>query len=231
MLVAFLQSIHYGDRPARRLILNGDLFDSFDFRRLKKRHWKVLSLLRKMSDTLPVVWINGNHDGPAEILSHLLGVEFRDDYVLVSGGRRILILHGHQFDNFIDNYPWTTWLADCGYRLLQWLDRSHHVARLAKRSSKIFLRCAKQIEDQSVRHARRRNCDAVCCGHTHLAQEVRREDGEYYNSGCWTERPCHYLAVNAGQVWVESFVNEWESVSASMGLEASINSHAMTPNI
>jgi UDP-2,3-diacylglucosamine pyrophosphatase LpxH len=213
-LVAFLQSIHRGERPTRTLILNGDLFDSFDFRRLKKRHWKILSLVRKMSDVVDVVWINGNHDGPAEIVSHLLGVDVRDEYVLESGGERILILHGHRFDNFIETYPWTTWVADRLYRLLQKLDRNHHVARMAKRSSKLFLRCVKQIEEQSTRYARELGCAAVCCGHTHVAIESITDSVRYFNSGCWTERPCHFLSVDAGRVSVEQFVHDELTVYA-----------------
>lgn len=64
-LVHFLEAIRRGARPTRRLILNGDVFDSIDFRRLKKHHWGILSEIRKLSDELEVVWINGNHDGPA----------------------------------------------------------------------------------------------------------------------------------------------------------------------
>src|ERR1051325_10695892 len=73
-LVEFLQAILDGNLPARRLIINGDVFDSIDFRRLKKTHWKVLSQIRHLSDKIDVIWIAGNHDGPAEVVSPLLGV-------------------------------------------------------------------------------------------------------------------------------------------------------------
>ena len=111
-LVHFLSEVRRGSMKARRLILNGDVFDSIDFRRLKKRHWKILSELRKLADVMEVVWINGNHDGPAEIVSHLLGVEVVDEIVLDSGGKRVLLLHGHRFDQFIERYPITSKLAD-----------------------------------------------------------------------------------------------------------------------
>ncbi len=117
-LTKFLESILHGELKTHHLILNGDVFDSIDFRRLKKHHWKVLSLLRKLSDRIEISWINGNHDGPAEIISHLLGVEVRDEMVLESGGRRILFHHGHRFDDFIDNHPILTAIADAVYRLL-----------------------------------------------------------------------------------------------------------------
>ena len=82
---AFLQEILEGRHPTRRLIINGDVFDSIDFRRLKKTHWKVLSQIRHLSDKMEVIWIAGNHDGSAEIVSHLLGVRVVEEYILRSG--------------------------------------------------------------------------------------------------------------------------------------------------
>jgi len=205
-LVAFLEQIRFGDLPTPRLILNGDVFDSIDFRRLRKQHWRVLSLLRKMSDEIEIVWINGNHDGSAEIVSHLLGVTVRDETVIESGGRRILFLHGHRFDEFIETYPVTTWVADRIYRLLQKIDSSHTFAKMAKKNSKTFLRCAQKIEEKSREYARKHGCDAVCCGHTHLATSAEADSVGYFNSGCWTEMPCHYLAVRGGAIEVREFV-------------------------
>jgi UDP-2,3-diacylglucosamine pyrophosphatase LpxH len=205
LLTRFLDELHDGRTESRRLILNGDMFDSIDFRRLKKHHWKVLSLIRKLSDTVEIVWITGNHDGPAEIVSHLLGVEVRDELVLESADRRILFHHGHRFDRFIDDHPILTAIGDFTYRVLQKLDSSHTFARSVKRKSKTFLRCVSRIEEHSIEYARKLNCDAVCCGHTHVA--VAKETGSiaYYNSGCWTEKPCHYLAIDDGRVELRTY--------------------------
>lgn len=199
-LVHFLEAIHKKDVLTRRLILNGDVFDSIDFRRLKKQHWKILSLFRKLSDDLEIIWINGNHDGPSDIISHLLGVSVSDEIAIRSGGRKILFLHGHRFDAFIERYPVTTKLADLLYRFLQRVDKTHTVARSAKHNSKMFLRSVQKVQDQAIEYARKHGCDAVCCGHTHLPAAVTGGDVEYYNSGCWTERPCHYLTVQDGVV-------------------------------
>ena len=83
-LVHFLESIRDQKILTQKLILNGDVFDSIDFRRLRKQHWKVLSTLRKLSDEIEILWINGNHDGPAEIISHLIGIDVRDEVILDS---------------------------------------------------------------------------------------------------------------------------------------------------
>lgn len=222
-LVHLLESVRRGPLAARQLIINGDVFDSIDFRRLKKHHWNVLSELRKLSDEVEVTWINGNHDGPAEIVSHLLGVTCKDETVIESGGKRILFLHGHRFDEFISRYPVITWVADRIYNLLQRIDKSHYFAKLAKRKSKTFLRCAQKIEHDSIRYAARKGCDAVCCGHTHHAMSNTDGPVQYFNSGCWTEKPCHFLTVLDGVVEVRAYheaVREEELEGVSLSLAA-----------
>jgi UDP-2,3-diacylglucosamine pyrophosphatase LpxH len=208
-LARFLEKVVDEEIVTDRLVLNGDVFDSIDFRRLTKSHWKILSLIRKLSDRIDIIWISGNHDGSPELISHLLGVTVKDEAVLLSGGRKILFMHGHRFDDFIDAHPILTWLGDCIYLLLQWIDKTHSFAKLAKKGSKTFLRCAKKIEDGSIEYARKKNCAAVCCGHTHHAVITRTEHVEYFNSGCWTELPCTYLTVAKGCVDLRSF-RGWE---------------------
>jgi UDP-2,3-diacylglucosamine pyrophosphatase LpxH len=200
LLCDLLEDIREGRLLTSRLILNGDVFDSFDFRRLNKTHWRVLSLLRKLSDTIEITWICGNHDGSAEIISHLLGVQVRDEYTLESGDERVLLLHGHIFDEFLDAHPILTWVGDMIYYALQKMDRTHYFAKMAKHGSKTFLRCAQKIEDGAVAHALRTHCTAVCCGHTHLALSKENSGIRYFNSGCWTELPCTYLTVAKGEI-------------------------------
>ncbi len=204
-LVEFLESIDDKTLLTKRLILNGDVFDSIDFRRLKKSHWKVLSTIRKLSDEIEVIWVCGNHDGSAEIVSHLVGVTVVDEIIVESAGQKVLLLHGHQFDQFIERYPITTWLADTAYRWLQRLDKSHHFAKLAKRNSKVFLRSSDKIREGAVHHAWKSGCDSVCCGHTHLALERNERPVAYFNSGCWTEKPCTYLILEKGLITLRKF--------------------------
>jgi UDP-2,3-diacylglucosamine pyrophosphatase LpxH len=226
-LVHFLEAIHSGEMPTRQLILNGDVFDSIDFRRLKKQHWKILSFIRKLSDHVEIIWINGNHDGPSEIISHLLGVSVVDEVVIESGEKRILLLHGHRFDEFIERYPITTKIADMLYRFLQWIDQSHYIARQAKSRSKMFLRCVEKVQALSIEYARRWGCDVVCCGHTHHPIAVTDGPVHYYNSGCWTEKPCNYLAIADGVVEVRSYyepaaVKEAEVIPFSYSAEPAV---------
>jgi len=204
-MAEFLGLIEHGQIKTKELIVNGDLFDSWDFRKLKGSHWKVLSRMRSLAKTTHIVWINGNHDGPAEIISHLIGVDFVEEYRLSSGGRSILVLHGDKFDNFIADHPFLTKMADKIYRMIQLADKSFYLAKLAKKSSKTFLRCSDQIKERAMTYARRRGADVVCCGHTHLPTEDTSSDVSYYNGGCWTEAPCSYIAIEKGSVKINQF--------------------------
>jgi UDP-2,3-diacylglucosamine pyrophosphatase LpxH len=156
--------------------------------------------LRKLSDQIEITWLCGNHDGSAEIISHLLGVTVKDEFILESGDRKILILHGHQFDDFIAAHPILTGIGDLIYFFLQKIDRTHYFAKLAKKGSKTFLRCARKIADGSRERAARRECQVVCCGHTHHAVSDLSQQVHYFNSGCWTELPCTYLTVLDGAI-------------------------------
>lgn len=225
LVTGFLENILAGRTPARRLIINGDVFDSIDFRRLKKTHWKVLSMIRHLSDKMEVIWTCGNHDGPAEIVSHLLGVKVLNEYIFTSGGRRMLVLHGHVFDDFIDDHPILTWIGDLIYNTLQRIDRRHYIARLAKARSKVFLHCLEKVQRKSIAHARRRGCDVVMCGHTHHSAAAREQGIEYFNSGCWTELPPTWLAVYAGRVAICRYQQELveEDSSAAMSVPAQVS--------
>jgi UDP-2,3-diacylglucosamine pyrophosphatase LpxH len=208
-LIDFLQKIQSQEIPSKKLVINGDLFDSWDFRKLRKNQWKILSDIRKLSKILKVIWINGNHDGPSEIISHLIGVDFVSEYCFTSGDKKILIIHGDIFDNFISKYPRLTKIADNIYRFLQKIDKDFYWSRLAKRNSKTFLRCSEQICKRAKEYCFAKKCDIICCGHSHFATCDNSEKVHYYNSGCWTENPCSYLLIKNGIVEI-NYVQEIE---------------------
>jgi len=208
VICGFLERILDQEILTSRLILNGDIFDSLDFNRLDKHHWKVLSTIRKLSDKIDVSWLLGNHDGPASVVSHLLGVHVYNDYVFKSGDKKILVLHGHIFDDFITRFPIATAMADYVYKFLQWVDKTHYFAKMAKHGSKTFLRCAEQVKNRAIKYADKKLCSAVICGHTHMADFPISGSSaiDYYNTGCFTELPCGYAEVQEGKILIR-FLN------------------------
>ena len=78
------------------LVINGDVFDDLNFKRLTKRHFACLKVIRRNTDRddFRLTWVRGNHDGPIEVISHIVGVEILDEYVYDNGRIHLLILHG-----------------------------------------------------------------------------------------------------------------------------------------
>jgi UDP-2,3-diacylglucosamine pyrophosphatase LpxH len=188
----------------KTLVINGDLFDSLDFRRLNKHHWKILADLRHISSHTEVIWVRGNHDEAPEIISHFIGATVVDHYILETGGKKILFTHGDKFDKFITDHPIITNIADWFYILLQKIDSSCYFAKLAKRSSKTFLRCVEAIEEGTYEMMGYLKCDFGITGHSHHPYIGNR----YANAGSWTELPCSFLTIDEGVVDLCHFPSE-----------------------
>jgi UDP-2,3-diacylglucosamine pyrophosphatase LpxH len=189
----------------RELVINGDIFDDLNFKRLTKRHFACLKVIRRNSDRddFRLVWVRGNHDGPADIVSHIVGVEILDEYVYRSGQAELLILHGDQFDTFITHYRWLTAIG-CGlfYYIQKWMP--HRASRWVRRISKRWQRNSQLIERRATDYARSRGYRAVTCGHTHLPMSSVVDGVLYINSGTWTEHPpCPFVAVRGSGIHLE----------------------------
>jgi UDP-2,3-diacylglucosamine pyrophosphatase LpxH len=191
----------------RVLVINGDVFDDLNFKRLTRRHFACLKIIRRNTDRddFRLVWVRGNHDGPIDIISHIVGVDILDEYVYDNGLVRLLILHGDQFDTFTTAYPWLTEIA-CGifYYIQKWMP--HRAARWIRRISKRWQRNSELIERRAVEYARHKGFRYVTCGHTHLPLVSHHDDIVYVNSGTWTEfAPCPFVVVRGDQVRLEQW--------------------------
>ena len=63
------------DYRFKRLIINGDMFEDLNFKRLTSTHWELLEHIGKLSRRdVEVVWIEGNHDAKfIEFMSLMIG--------------------------------------------------------------------------------------------------------------------------------------------------------------
>ena len=204
-----------------QLVINGDIFDDLNFKRLTKRHFACLKVIRRNTDRpdFRLIWVRGNHDGPADIISHVVGVDIQDEYVFDNHRIQLLILHGDQFDTFITSNPLLTSVA-CGvfYFIQKWMP--HRAARFIRRITKQWQRNSERIEQRAVEYARNRGFRFVTCGHTHFARLADHGDVLYVNSGTWTDfPPCPYVAVQGDEVRLEYWPAKREG--AGVGMEQS----------
>lgn len=183
-----------------QIVLNGDVFENLDFNRLPKRHWKVLSRIRKLSDpdrAVTEAWVRGNHDiGIIDVMSHLVGVPVYSEYHWEHGGHRYLAIHGDQFDSAIGRSPVATrWLGIIHTPLRALDPRNRHVVGWFLRQVSTWRRESARVRDGAVRHARRQGVQTVICGHTHESDDTTLDGVRYINSGSWTQDECSFVTV------------------------------------
>jgi UDP-2,3-diacylglucosamine pyrophosphatase LpxH len=211
MILKFLNE--YKFKTNDMLVLNGDVMDNLNFKRLSKGHWRVLKRIRSISKWLKVVWIKGNHDtDDAEIIANLIGVEFRNELPIAMGDKNVLITHGDKFDFFMKGQQITAKVADFFYKIIQcydkWVKNDYYFSSLVKTKSKVLIRCGRVIEN-AITYAMHNNIDVIICGHTHLPDRLTNSSKsvEYYNSGSWCNKDhdCHYITIENNEVELHVF--------------------------
>jgi UDP-2,3-diacylglucosamine pyrophosphatase LpxH len=167
---------------------------------LRAEHWEILSKLRRLSKNHEVIWLHGNHDAAANILSRLLGITVRDKYIWHSAGKKFLAIHGHQFDRFLhDNII----ISHVAFFLYDWLKRFNpngYFVGLIKKRSQTWKRNSAEVAKGALRLGRFLAVDYVFCGHTHIINTVENYGIKYYNTGSWVEKPSAFITVAGDEV-------------------------------
>jgi UDP-2,3-diacylglucosamine pyrophosphatase LpxH len=193
-----------GKYDFKRLILNGDIFDGLNFKRLNRHHWEILSKIRKLSSVCEVVWINGNHDGDAALLSRLIGVRVYKNYSWEIKGKKALAIHGHQFDRFLHKNAVLSGIMIFIYYTIARFDGEINLfANWLKKRSGSWLRLSREVARGAIRYARMRSGKYIFCGHTHNPMKTESGKIQYYNSGSWVEKPSNYIVIKGSEIKIE----------------------------
>ncbi len=171
----------------------------------------VHEILRKVDEGTRVVFVPGNHD---EFLRpfcgrHYAGVEVvRETVHETADGKRLLVIHGDQFDGVINLAKWLAHLGSWAYdKALQFNEMLHAVRRAVglpywslsawlKHAVKDAVEYVCRFEDVVARAAESRGLDGVICGHIHQAQIRTIGNVLYLNDGDWVES-CTALVEDA----------------------------------
>lgn len=224
---------------ADRLYLVGDIFDGWALKRSwywPTSHNDVLQmLLRRARSGTDITYIPGNHDEAARTFP---GLDFGGIVVqehathTTADGRRILILHGDEFDGVIRHARWISLLGACAYSLIlklnrhvnrvrRWLDLPYwSLSAYLKYKTKRAVQFIANFENAVAREARQQDVDGVVCGHIHHA-EMRSIDGVLYaNTGDWVESCTALAEHHDGRLeiirWVPSAHDGVASPAAAM---------------
>jgi len=188
------------------LFLVGDIFDGWQL--TKSWYWPqshndvMQKVLRKARKGTHVFLIPGNHD---EFLrkfgKHDFGRVTLAPQIIhtLLDGRRLLVLHGDQFDSVIKFAPWLAHIGDEAYELTLSINRIFNqlrarlgmsywsISAYLKGKVKNAVNFISAFESVVVLAAKKHHVDGVVCGHIHKA-EMREVEGKLYcNDGDWAE--------------------------------------------
>jgi UDP-2,3-diacylglucosamine pyrophosphatase LpxH len=218
----FISDTHLGTRGCRsdfladflrrvsceKVFLVGDIIDGWRLRKSwywDEAHDDILRLLlRHAQHGTEVTYIPGNHD---EMFRPWLTIELdicgirlrREAEHKTADGKRLLIMHGDEFDSVVRYAKFLALLGDWAYTAALVVNRWFNDIRRRlgypywslsawlKRQVKEAVKAIDRFENALVGEARRRGFDGVVCGHIHHA-EIRDVDGILYlNGGDWVE--------------------------------------------
>jgi UDP-2,3-diacylglucosamine pyrophosphatase LpxH len=185
-----------------KLILLGDVFDNLDFRNLSKDSWDFLTYIGQISKTKKIRWVIGNHDqGLTNVFGSLIDAQIHETYTWYYKGEKYLAIHGHQFDRFLIDNAFISYWANVIYNFIQRIDSEKKIfSHYLKRKSKGWLRLSEKVARGALHYGKKHNAQYVFCGHTHRALQKRNHEIRYYNSGCFTDRPCTYITIDEGDI-------------------------------
>lgn len=200
--------------PCDQLYLVGDIIDGW---RLKaqfywpQEHTNVIRrILTRSKRGTRVTYVAGNHD---EFLRKFVGYRLEIGNIrlvneavhVTADGRRLLVIHGDQFDVITRYHRWLALAGDAVYDTTMAVSQRLNAVRkrvglpywslaaFAKKHVKTAVNIISDFESSVVRECKRRGFDGVICGHIHHA-EIRQVDGvTYHNCGDWVES-CTALA-------------------------------------
>jgi UDP-2,3-diacylglucosamine pyrophosphatase LpxH len=188
------------------MYLVGDIIDGW---RMKKRfYWPdghndiIWRVMKRAKRGTKVVYIPGNHDEMFRQFAGLNfgGVEIRRKAIhKTADGRRLLVLHGDEFDTIMLAHRWLAFVGDAAYEFLMrlnivvnavrtWAGKPYwSLSKMAKHKVKNAVEFISRFEEVVAHEAGLRGVDGVVCGHIHNAEFRNIEGIEYYNDGDWVE--------------------------------------------
>lgn len=188
------------------LYLVGDIIDIWEMK--KRMFWPqehnnvIRTVLGKAKHDTKVIYVPGNHD---ELLRDFDGlvfgnVEIKNEAIhTTADGRRLLIIHGDQFDCIVKCSPF---IAKAGSRLYDYLLHANSwvnsvrrklgfsywsLAAFLKHKVKNAVKYIGDFEAAVAYEAASQGVDGVVCGHIHRAEISKINDIDYYNCGDWVE--------------------------------------------
>lgn len=182
------------------LVLNGDTIDKPGERLPPEGMVLVEELAADFAGR--VVVIRGNHDENDQLLVSR-GLSPVESVAVPAAGT--YICHGDQFHLARRHHNLFVSTFRALHRLRVRLGAAPiHVAQYAKKWGFFYKILRHAVRDNAIQFARENGYRTIVCGHVHFPEDSLSDGIRYVNTGCWTESPSHYLAIQRDSATLHS---------------------------
>ena len=191
---------------AESLYLVGDIVDGWNHGRAWYWSGAQDAVVREIANWrhrgARLVFLPGNHDEMnLDLVEFLFGpIRTHSELVHVTAdSKRLLVTHGHQFDDSLSSVSWFSRMGGQAYTLVlrinEWsirerLNADRGLAAFLKRpvtKAVDYIAATESNEQEIVRIVRRQRADGIVCGHTHRPEQRQIGAVLYLNDGDWVE--------------------------------------------
>ena len=215
----FISDLHLGNKFSKpnevleflkchnpeNLYLVGDIIDAWALRR--RWHWPqpynaLMNHFASLVDNgTKLFYTPGNHDNfLRSFLVDAPPVRIQDQFVhQCADGRRMVIMHGDQFDRVEGKAQWLSIIGSALYDVILRADRAinrrlaslglapRRISGTLKATCKKTVQFISGFEGRVADHARAASCDGIICGHIHVPRYRMLNEILYVNLGDWIE--------------------------------------------
>lgn len=223
ILLNFLNQLKK-EKKLIKIYIIGDFFDLWKLKR--KYYWdnyhteviKTLSYFLK--NDIKIVYIIGNHD---DLFRSFCKSDFgnlkisNEEIHVTKDGKRILLIHGDQFDFTTKYNKSIVYIACLLYDIILWIDlllnsifckftlKSINISKFVKHKVKKIVNYLSVFEKSISKYALDKNANGVMCGHIHHPEILKINVDkhhiiEYYNTGDWVENCSAILEYENGKI-------------------------------
>lgn len=214
---------------SEKLYLVGDIIDFWALS--KKMYWPtdhntvIQKVLRKARHGTKVIYVPGNHDeNVRDYDSYVFGdiIVKKSDIHTTLDGKKLLVVHGDEYDTIAQYHRWIAKLGSKGYDFLLEVNRflrmirrflgvqsNFSLAAYIKYKVKNVVQFISDYEQSIVSTLRNEDLDGVVCGHIHHPEIKQIDRFLYINTGDFVESCSAIVEHLDGQLelirWFDQF--------------------------
>ena len=190
----------------------------------------IRTILGKAKHGTKVIYIPGNHD---EVLRDYDGMSFGNVTIRCEAvhetraGKRLLIMHGDEFDGAVKCNKLLEIIGNKAYDLLLEINRAYNYVRrklgfpywslaaYIKHRLKNAVNYINSFEHAVTHEAHRRDVDGMICGHIHRASLTEINGVQYCNTGDWVESCTALVEKHNGKIELIDWAHQSSALSRS----------------